>query len=767
MAERRQLRRRGSLLEDVQAPAFNLVICLVVAVILIALLVAVLSKKYVSQADQKPSRPDLRGNHAGIQILKGRGMPLQDANDCRSPLCDWNTGYIFSKVEENNRPCDDFYAHVCSKAWFGKGNVSSRPFREFSAAQLMLDVESFFKNFLHLKGNTDSPGDNFLSQAIWTYGKCKTGLNTTVNVSSSMEWIFENLGIRGWPLDSYGGDLASLVGTGDRLMRLHPLFRVTVRKIAGSRTALSVLISPPITYYRRFMMKSLGSNEESYLDLVDKTLHLWTSAKRTGAAKAIVDLEKSLERFTLAFNEELMMPPRSKFVRLGDLFLTSRWDWETYFRVLTTGNNTIVTNETEVALGDLMFLQNIGGVLSDTWTTVIANYIGYKAVVELSSALGQGADYLQPLTHDYHITDLRELQVACMVLLEKLYHYGIGIAARLTLGKEFATTDRTHFNSQLGTLFQVTKTLLVHMVASHRSWIDPLDSGVASRKLNTMDFVFGAQYNLLEYELYRKTSTLFIDETEALPGTIFRIFTFASAAYWDSLANDSGAYDNLYDSTVFQPGHEYHELNNLLFVPQAVVSFINHVTNKIHPFLYPVVAIHVMRGALRALTRAGSFTDDQSVSRAWWSSATTNAYVNISACLQSQYETPETTQSSVSSMEENFLDNAALYPLFGMYVTDLTKLNTSRKLISIGRKQIGFDKMFFYNFAAAHCESGDSDKLSKWKFLGEHPPRFRVNVPLRNLKLFAKVFGCPPNSYMNPAKKCAVWKRFQFKSEGR
>lgn len=98
MAERRQLRRRGSLLEDVQAPAFNLVICLVVAVILIALLVAVLSKKYVSQADQKPSRPDLRGNHAGIQILKGRGMPLQDANDCRSPLCDWNTGYIFSKV---------------------------------------------------------------------------------------------------------------------------------------------------------------------------------------------------------------------------------------------------------------------------------------------------------------------------------------------------------------------------------------------------------------------------------------------------------------------------------------------------------------------------------------------------------------------------------------------------------------------------------------------------------------------------------------------
>ncbi|KAG0444502.1 hypothetical protein HPB47_013726 [Ixodes persulcatus] len=234
MAERRQLRRRGSLLEDVQAPAFNLVVCLVVAAILIALLVAVLSKKYVSQADQKPSGPDLRGNHAGIQTLKGRGMPWQDANDCRSSLlrlehrlhllqersnqnavqlkeCTVKT-FTARHVEENNRPCDDFYAHVCSKAWFGKGNVSSRPFREFSAAQLMLDVESFFKNFLHLKGNTDRPGDNFLSQAIWIYGKCKTGLNTTVNVSSSMEWIFENLGIRGWPLDSYAGDLASLVG---------------------------------------------------------------------------------------------------------------------------------------------------------------------------------------------------------------------------------------------------------------------------------------------------------------------------------------------------------------------------------------------------------------------------------------------------------------------------------------------------------------------------------------------------------------------------
>ncbi|CAN7980540.1 unnamed protein product [Ixodes pacificus] len=363
----------------------------------------------------------------------------------------------------------------------------------------MLDVESFFNSFLYLKGNNERPGDNFLSQAIWIYGKCKAGRNTTVIVNSTIERIFENLGIKGWPLDGYSGDLTSLVGTGDRLMRLYPLFRVTVRRINGRRRAISVLISPPITYYRRFMMKSSSSNEKSYLGLVDKTLHLWTSTKKTGAAKGIVELEKLLEGFTLAFNEELMIPPRSKLVRLGDFFFTSSWDWETYFRVLTKCNNTIVTNETEVALSDLIFLRNIGGVLSDTWTTVIANYVGYKAVVELSSALGQDADYLQPLTHDYHITDFSELQVACMVLLEKLYHYGIGIAARLTLGKDFATTYRTHFNSQLGTIFRVTKALLVHVVVSLRSWIDPLNSSIASQKLNTMDFVFGAQYNLLDY----------------------------------------------------------------------------------------------------------------------------------------------------------------------------------------------------------------------------------------------------------------------------
>ncbi|CAN7983580.1 unnamed protein product, partial [Ixodes hexagonus] len=304
------------------------------------------------------------------------------------------------------------------------------------------------------------------------------------------------------------------------------------------------------------------------------------------------------------------------------------------------------------------------------------------------------------------------------------------------------------------------------LVDNLRSWIDPVDSGIVSRKLDAMDFVFGAQCNLLEYELYRKTSSLLIDESEVLPSIIFKIFTFASAAYWDSLDNDSMAYDNLYSSTVFQPGHEYQELNNLLFVPQAVVSFMNHVTNRIHPLLYPVVAIHVMRGALRAITRTGSFADGRSEPNAWWSIATAKKYDDIVACLQSQYETPQATRSSVSAMEDNLLDAAALYPLFRMYIADLGKLNSSRQFISTGWRRIEVEEIFFYNFAAAHCDASSSDALSEKRYLGVTPPRLRVNVPLRNLKLFAKAFKCPVGSYMNPVRKCAVWTRPRIESRG-
>lgn len=69
------------------------------------------------------------------------------------------------------------------------------------------------------------------------------------------------------------------------------------------------------------------------------------------------------------------------------------------------------------------------------------------------------------------------------------------------------------------------------------------------------------------------------------------------------------------------------------------------------------------------------------------------------------------------------------------------------------------DQLFFINYALGRCEAVDSRYAWQRLRYGTSPPAaYRVNGPLRNFAGFAQAFGCPLGSYMNPKRKCDVWK---------
>jgi len=37
------------------------------------------------------------------------------------------------------------------------------------------------------------------------------------------------------------------------------------------------------------------------------------------------------------------------------------------------------------------------------------------------------------------------------------------------------------------------------------------------------------------------------------------------------------------------------------------------------------------------------------------------------------------------------------------------------------------------------------------------PAKYRVNIPLSNLKVFSEVFACKLGTKLNPIEKCVVW----------
>lgn len=730
------------------------IISSVTVVMLLTVVAAAITKKQVAAttAAQLHTPPP----STGIQFVRGLS---RDPNECISAFCNWNKNYVFSKISHRIGPCDDFYVHVCTNLWYRVGGASSRPFAEFSSAQLMMDMERFFERFHSLKGNSRASTDNFLSQAIWVYGKCKAEPLEESNVSAAIDQIVSLLDLAGWPFDDYGtGHLERLVASADRLLRLHSLFEVTLSKSAIKSTDTPIIVlKPPETIYRRFMLSVVEATDESYGNIVTKTLHLRTSRSTSFIEKRVLALEKALEESLLASEERFTVAPRSALVTLNFSSYTT-WNWTAYFSDLTDNSHSAFSNTSMFFLGNPTYFRKMGHLLGSTWDTAIVNYIGYKAVIELSPFLGAIAEYLIPLTHDYSLSDIKERQEVCMVMVERLYKYGVGIAAKLTLGKEFAATYRTHFDSQLRTLFEITRGILVRLVGSRRSWISSLDTGTASLKLKSIDFSFGTESNLLEYETYRKSSNVKIDENGDFLSTILLILTHASSTFWEAWSTDSAAYDNRFTITSFRSGHEFQNVHNRLYIPHGTVAFLNHISNLIHPILYSAVPIHVVQGALKALTRSSSFVDDQGSLRQWWSSATGEAYEAIGSCLGAQYNSPGDEDRDQSVVELNFIDNAALLPLYVLYRSELKKLNQSSLFVTVDETNITAEQLFFYNFAVAHCENSDRSTLNQQKSFGVTPPRQRVNVPLRNFPVFAKAFRCRANSKMNPIDRCTVWK---------
>lgn len=715
----------------------------------------------------------------------------RDEDDwCRSQLCRWNRDYIVRAVDERKDPCDDFYAHACDATrWFRMGNASTRPFAELSTVQLMADVERFFQFYVQLKGKpAGGPGENFLSRMMWVYGACEKETSVKRNVSDELAVVLEALGISGeLPVSQVRrGRLASLVAAADRHLRLHPLFQVQVVRPSGLRSAggFDIVLLAPATLYRRFLTNFVESTDSLYADFVARTLDLCSPGKTRSVARKVVQLEKRLESFMLASEEELMMPPREKPTSLEDLFLSDNWDWTTYFNKLIVSANGTIGNHTRVTVNDPIFFRNLGHVMRGTWDAVIANYIVFKTVVVLAPVLGEEGEYLLQFAHDDDVPDISSRKAACLVLLENLFKYGMGIATKLTLGKEFATTPRTHMDRQLTHLFNASRQLITQLVESGSSWVNALDHNTASRKLQAMRFEFGAQSNLVDYELYRQASvppniTLasaaqtwddggdgngFWDE-RALPRIVFLLYVTASAIYWDAwCTTQAPAYDNRYSLTAFRPGYELQHVSNVLVVPHATVAFLSPLSNVLHPVLYGAVATDVVRGVLEALARSGSSVDDESRHRAWWSVGTIEAYENGSACIESQHQTALVEGSSMRSLETNFVDNAAVYPLFRLYRDALGHTGVGRNMSGLpGGAGTGptMDQMFFYNFAAAHCDFRDDELWKQQRRFHVTPAPWRVNVPLRNLPEFAEAFACKPGTYMNPDHRCSVWKRKQ------
>ncbi|XP_077508027.1 neprilysin-2-like [Amblyomma americanum] len=584
--------------------------------------------------------------------------------------------------------------------------------------------------------------------------------------------ILNALQLSEWPYVKFPGDAVKVVSAGDRHLKLQTLFRVNVLRSVQKEGKSQVLLKPPVTFLKRYVALTRSNGTKHYQYMITRALTVYrNSTIATVASNHISTLEVTLENLTYLENVRAEYAIKDLW-SIGMLPKSDHWDWLRYFQLLFKTEEEI-TAATFMFVEDPAFFSKLGSVFNaEDYATAVANYVGFKAMVTLSPFLPSDYRFLYKFGHGYEIGQVDPQLLACSLLLEKMYRYGVGIAAKLTLGKDFANVYRTHRDEQFDTLFNETLTVINDLLQSGRSWFTQDDVKPAQRKVKGMKIVFGTQDSFIQYERYRQTPTLSLDSKNSVLGTVFAIFSYASSIYWDALSSSGkakAAYDNAYIASAFDWSGEYQPTNNLVFIPNGVVGFLSMVSNKIPYQLYPVVLAHVIRAVLEALIHSNSLFDDSMEPRKWWSSDSGSAYENVTECLRLLYEaamaSEEVTNSrpsskfSMASRDGYFLDHAVLHPLYEIYERALSKHNATRLFYQLPEARVTSRELFFYNYASAFCDGGNKAPWRLQRSFAITPSKLRVNVPLMNFPPFLKAFSCSGRKAKLP--RCEVWKAFE------
>jgi len=209
-------------------------------------------------------------------------------------------------------------------------------------------------------------------------------------------------------------------------------------------------------------------------------------------------------------------------------------------------------------------------------------------------------------------------------------------------------------------------------------------------------------------------------------------------------------------------GAWYNEGQNSINIPAGILDGVAFNADRPLYMNYGAIGHIVGHEITHGFDNQGSQFDGDGNLVDWWEPETLRRYQEKSQCMIDQYgnysvevEGETLNLNGVITLGENIADNGGIKEAFRAYERIVSKSGPEPILPGLGFSQ---RQLMWLSTARCNCKVQKPALLRDQVLTDTHSPGlFRINGAFANMPEFARDWGCPAGSMMNPNKKCSVW----------
>uniref|UniRef100_A0A4W4G2C4 Endothelin-converting enzyme 1 n=1 Tax=Electrophorus electricus TaxID=8005 RepID=A0A4W4G2C4_ELEEL len=671
---------------------------------------------------------------------------------CLSEQCVSVAAAVTGALDRSVDPCRDFYSFACG-GWVKKNPLPEGKSRWDPFNNLWEHNMAIMKDLLE---STEKQSLSEAEEKAQRYYKACMNEATIEKLGAQpLQELINKMG--GWALSGPWDkdNFQEVLRTASAQFRSSPFFTVFVSTDSKNSSSNIIQVDqsglglPSREYYL-----NKTANEKylrAYLDFLVEVGMLLGGSEETSHTlmTEIVAFESALANITVPQEERRDEESIYHKIQARELAtLAPAIDWMPFLRAVFAP---VVLNDSEpVVLYATEYLQKVSQLISNTSKSTLNNYMIMKVVRKMVSILDQ------------------RFQDAEQRFLEVMYGAKKSCAPRWKLC--VSDTDSA-LGFALGALFvkatftEDSKTFAEDMVAEikgafedslkHVGWMDDETKKAAKEKADAI-------YNMIGYPKFimdpKELDKVFSDvSTEYLYfQNVMHYYSFSGRVTADQLRKAPNR--DQWSMTPPTVNAYYNPTKNEIVLPAGILQspFYNHEWPKALNF----GGIGVVMGheLTHAFDDQGRVYDKDGNLRSWWKNSSAEAFKQQTQCMVEQYSHYNINSESLNgkhTLGENIADNGGLKAAFKAYENWIWKHGKEAALPALGMTN---HQLFFVGFAQVWCSVRTPESSHEGVITDPHSPsRFRVIGTVSNSDDFSKHFGCPPDTPMNPRRKCELW----------